>query len=82
MFLAGRGCKSPKNYASKEPNRQKALREINSANRGVFEQGNLGGCKPILKFLVMAYENTKVVGGRDWRVFSKKKCTFFAITGD
>jgi hypothetical protein len=30
----------------------------------------LGGCKPILQFLVMAYENTKVVGGRDWQVFS------------
>jgi hypothetical protein len=57
-------------YASKEPNRQKALWEINSANRGVFEQVNLGGCKPILQFSVTAYENTKVVGGRDWQVFS------------
>jgi hypothetical protein len=52
------------------------LREINSTNRGVFEQGNVGDCKPILKFLVMAYENTKVVGGRDWQVFSTKMYLF------
>jgi hypothetical protein len=44
---------------------KKAPWEIDSANRGVFEQGNLGGCKPILQFLVRAYENTKVVGGHD-----------------
>jgi hypothetical protein len=57
-------------YASKEPTRRKTLREINSANRGVFEQGNFGRYKPILQFLVMAYENTKVVGGHDWQFFS------------
>jgi hypothetical protein len=37
---------------------------------GIFEQGNVGGFKPILQLSVMAYENTKVGGGRDWRFFS------------
>jgi hypothetical protein len=70
MFLATKEHIPKMCYASKEPNRQKALREINSTHRGIFEQGNLGGCKPILQFLVTPYENTKVVGGRDWQVFS------------
>ena len=52
-------------YASKESNRQKTLREIISKNRGVFEQGNGGGCNLILKFLAAAYENRQPVGGRD-----------------
>jgi hypothetical protein len=34
-------------YASKEPTRRKTLREINSTNRGVFEQGNFGGYKGV-----------------------------------
>ncbi len=56
-------------HASKEPKGQKTLWEINSWNSGVFEQCHFGGCKQILQFLVTAYENTKVMGRRDWPVF-------------
>ena len=70
--------------ASEESNRQKTLREINSENRGVFEQENGGGCKLILDFLVVAYENRQAMGGRDWRVSPYKSghryCLLFSRT--
>jgi hypothetical protein len=40
----------------------------------VFEQGNGGGCKPILEFLVAAYENRQAVGGRDWPAIPSYFC--------
>jgi hypothetical protein len=54
---------------SKESTRQKTLWEINIKNRGVFEQGNGGGCKLILECLVAAYTNGQAVGGGDWLFF-------------